>query len=85
MNDDTTPQQYKMVFQQQLKVGWEHLFMGKMASGWRQCWPDKRSWRSSMAHTFMEWGRACQSHRMYEELNKKYKITRLRLKAEAQV
>ena len=30
--DDTIPQHYKTVFQQQTKIGWEHLFMGKMAS-----------------------------------------------------
>ena len=53
--DDTIPQQYKTVFQQQMKLGWEHLFMGKMASRWKQCWPDKKHWHSSIAHTFMEW------------------------------
>ena len=26
-----------------VKVGWEHLFMGKMASGWRHCWPEKNT------------------------------------------
>ena len=62
--------------------------MGKMVSGWRQCWPDKKHWRSSIAHTFMEWGRACWSHRnsiLYGERKDKYKIMRLRLKAEAHV
>ena len=42
--DETIPKQYKTAFQQQTKLGWEHLFMGKMASGWKQCWPDKRHW-----------------------------------------
>ena len=28
--DKTIPHQYKTVFQQQAKLGWEHLFMGKM-------------------------------------------------------
>ena len=36
------------------ELGWEHLFMGKMASEWRQCWPDKMFWRLSIVHTFME-------------------------------
>ena len=88
LNDDTNPQQYKTAFQQQMKVGWEHLLMGKMASGWRQCWPDKTCWRSSITHTFMEWGRACWSYRnivLYEEHKDKYKITRLQLKAKIQV
>ena len=58
LNDEMTPQHYKTAFQQQTKIGWEQLFMGKMASGWRQCWLDKTYWRSSIAHTFMEWGRA---------------------------
>ena len=88
LNDDRIPQQYKTAFQQQMKVGWEHLFMEKMASSWGQCWPDKKYWRSSISHTFMEWGRAYWSHRnsiLYGERKDKYKITRLRLKAEAQV
>ena len=88
LNDEAIPQQFKTVFQQQTKIGWEHLFMGKMASGWRQWWPDKTYWRSSIAHTFMEWGRACWSHRnniLYGERKDNYKITRLQLKAEAQV
>ena len=62
--------------------------MRKMASGWRQCWPDKTNWRSSIAHTFMEWGRACCRHRnstLYGERKDKYTMTRLRLTAEAQV
>ena len=88
LNDDMIPQQHKTAFQQQMKVGWEHLFMGEIASRWRQCWPDKTYWRPSIAHTFMEWGRAWRSHRnsiLDEERKDKCKITRLRLKAEAQV
>ena len=37
LNDKMTPQQYKTSFQQQMKIGWERLFMGKMVRGWRQC------------------------------------------------
>ena len=37
LNDKTIPQQFKMAFQQQTKLGWEQLFMGKMACEWRQC------------------------------------------------
>ena len=62
--------------------------MGKMASRWKHCWPDKKHWCSSIAHTFMEWDRACWSHRniiLYGKHKDQYKITRLRLKAEAQV
>ena len=42
--------------------------------------------RSSIAHTFMVWGRVCWSHRhsiLYGERKDKYMMTRLRLKAEA--
>ena len=88
LNDEAIPQQYKTAFQQQTKIGWEQLFMGKMASWWRQCWPDKTYWRANIAHTFMEWGRACWRHRnsiLYGEYTEKYKMTRLRLKAEAKV
>ena len=88
LNDEITLQQYKMVFQQQTKIGWEQLFMGKMASRRRQCWLNKTYWRLSIAHTFMEWGKVCWRHRnsiLYGERKDKYKMTRLRLKAEAQV
>ena len=60
--DKTIPHLYKTAFQQKIKLGWVHLFMEKMASGWKQCWLDKKHWRSNIAHTFMEWGRACWSH-----------------------
>ena len=63
--------------------------MGKVASGWKHCWPDKKYWRLSIAHTFMEWGRACwmsnKNSKLFGERKDKYKITRMRLKAEAQV
>ena len=88
LNDKTTPQQYNTAFQQQMKIGWEQLFMRKMVNGWRQRWLDKTYWRSSIAHTFMEWGRACWSHRnsiLYREHKDKYKVIRLGLKAEAYV
>ena len=88
LDDETIPQQYKTAFQQQTKIGWEQLFMGKMACGWRHCWPDKNYWRASIAHTYMEWGRACWRHQnsiLYGEYTDKYKMTRLRLKAEAKV
>ena len=82
------PQQYKTAFQQQTKLGWKHLFMGKMASGWKHCWPYKKHWLSSIAHTFKEWGRTCWVHRnskLFGECKDKYKTMRMRLKAEAQV
>ena len=88
LNDKTITQQYRTEFQQPTKIGWEHLFIGKMASGRRQYWLNKTYWQLSIAHTIMEWGRACWSHRniiLYGERKDKYKITRLRLKAEAQV
>ena len=61
--------------------------MGRMVSGWRQCWSDKKYWCSSIAHTFMEWGRAWWSHRnsiLYGERKDKHNIMQIRLKAEAQ-
>ena len=54
LDDKTIPHQYKTAFPQQTKIGWEQLFMGKMACGWRQCWPDKKYRRANIAHTFME-------------------------------
>ena len=88
LNDETIPQQFKMVFQQQTKLGREQLFMGKMASRWRQCRPDNTYWRSIIAHTLMLWGRACWRHRnctLYRECKDRYMMTRLHLMAEAQV
>ena len=66
-------------------IGWEQLFMGKMARGWRQCWLEKTYWRSGIAFTFMGWGRACWGHcncTLYVEWQDKYKMTRLWLTTE---
>ena len=90
LNDNRIPQHYKTVFQQQRKVGWEHLFMGKMASadGDNVGQTKNTGARASRTHIWMEWGRACWSHRnsiLYGERKDKYKSTRIRLKAEAQI
>ena len=88
LNDDSTPQHFKLAFKQQTKLGWEQLFIGKMARGWRQCWPDKIYWRSSIAFTLMDWGRVCWRHRnrtLYGKRQDEYKMTRLWLTTEAHV
>ena len=43
LNAKTIPQQFKTAIQQQTEIGWEQLFMGKMASRWRQCWRKKHT------------------------------------------
>ena len=55
LNDDTTPQHFKMAFKQQTMIVSKQLFMGMMARAWRQCWLDKTYRRSSIVYTFMDW------------------------------
>ena len=78
LNVDTIPQHFEMAFKQQTMIGWEQLFMGKMARGWRQYWPDKTYWRLSIVFTFIGWGRAYWRHHnrtLYGERQDKDKMT----------
>ena len=61
--DTHTPEVYKRAFKQQTLLGWELLFTGKMATGWRDCHTDQAFWRQATAKVFADWGRACWAQR----------------------
>ena len=41
LNDDEINTEYKDAFRQQTVIGWENIFTGKFARGWRKCWTNK--------------------------------------------
>ena len=86
LNDDKIPQHFKRAFKQQTMIGWELLFMGMTARGWRQCWWDNIFleirhcvYIYGMGQSMLE---APQLHTDWRTQNK-YKITRLWLMADA--
>ena len=79
-----------MAFEQQRKLGWSRLFMGYMTNGWRQSMTKltKRNWTAACLRLFLQWGRACWSHRntiLYGPSKKRHQQRRRRLQAEARV
>jgi hypothetical protein len=88
LNDNGIPNEYKVAFRQQTIIGWEYIFTGKFARGWRQCWTEKQQWATKFAILMMKWGRACWSSRntkLFGARNSRYLIQRRRLMAEATV
>ena len=87
MNDDINFE-YKQAFRQHTIIGWENIFTGKFAKGWRNCWIEQHQWATNFAMLMMKWDRACLTSRngtLYGEKPKSYAITRKRLMAEARV
>ena len=88
LNDEKINREYKEAFRQQKIIGWEHIFMGKFAKGWRNCWTEPQQWATKFAILIMTWGRACWTSRNRTLFGKKknsYAITRKRLLAETKV
>ena len=63
LKDDEINLEYKEAFRQQTIIGWEYIFTGKFAKGWRNCWTERRQWATKFAILMMTWGRACWSSR----------------------
>ena len=38
--NDEISMEYKEAFRQQTIIGWEYMFTGKFAKGWRNCWTE---------------------------------------------
>ena len=88
LNNDEINMAYKEVFRQQTIIGWEYIFMGKFAKGWRNCWTEHRQWATKFAILMMTWDGACWTSRnktLFGEKENNYVITRKRLLAEAKV
>ena len=81
LNDDEINMEYKEAFRQQTIIGWEYIFTGKFAKGWRNCWTERRQWATKFAILMMTWGRACWSSRnstLFGEKTNSYAIQRKR-------
>ena len=88
LNNDEINTEYKEAFRQQTIIGWEYIFMGKFAKGWRNCWTECRQWATKFAILMMTWARACWSYSnrtLFGEKTNSYAIQRKRLMAEAKV
>ena len=48
LNNDKINMEYKEAFRQQTIVGWEYIFTGKFAKGWRICWIKCWQWAKKM-------------------------------------
>ena len=46
----------KEEFTQQMAVGWEDLFMGRMAIGWRRTTEKLKPWTTKFMNLKIEWG-----------------------------
>ena len=49
LNDDEINTEYKYAFRQQTIIGWEYIFTGKFAWGWRKCWTEQQQWTAKFA------------------------------------
>ena len=56
LNDHEIPNEYKVAFRQQTIIGWEYIFTGKFARGWRKCWTEQQQWATKFAILMMKWG-----------------------------
>ena len=73
-----------------LNNDWSRIFMGYMTDGWRRSTAKltKRNWTAACLRLFLQWGRACWSHRntiLYGPSKKRHQQRRRRLQAEARV
>ena len=71
LNDDEINTEYKEAFRQQPIIGWEYIFIGKFAKGWKNCWTERGQWATKFAILMMTWGRACWSSRNSTTFGKK--------------
>ena len=70
-------------------MGWTKIFMSFFTSSWRTSTEKlDRPWVASCTRLFLEWGRACWTHRnnhLYGPSKKRHQQKRQRLQAEARV
>ena len=69
----------KEAFIQQMEMGWEDLFMGRKAIGWRIAKVKLKSWISKFMNLMIEWGRSCWTNRnemIYGEKRHRYTLER---------
>ena len=56
--DTSLREDAKEAFIQQMEMSWEHLFMGRMAIGWRSATEKLKPWITKFMNLMIEWGRS---------------------------
>ena len=89
LNDTTINEARRLAFEQQTKIGWSRLFLGLMMIEWSRSTANlEHQWTSSCLRLFLDWGRACWTHRNYllfGPASARRQQRRKRLQAEARV
>ena len=88
LNNDEINLEYKEAFRQQTIIGWEYIFTGNFAKGWRNSWMEHQQWPTKFAILMMKWDRACWSSRsktLFGKRSNRYLIKQRRLMTEAKV
>ena len=78
----------KEAFIQQMEIGWEDLFMGRMAFGWRSATEKVKPWITKFMNLVIEWRQSCWTARngmIYGEQRQRYTLERKRLQEVARV
>ncbi len=78
----------KEAFIQQMEMGWEDLFMGRMAIGWRSATEKVKPWITKFMNLMIECGRSCWTVRngmIFGEKRQWYTVERKRLQEMARV
>ena len=69
----------KEAFIRQMEMGWEDLFMGRMAIGWRSATEKVKPWITKCMNLMIEWERLCWTARngmIYGEKRQRYTLER---------
>ena len=89
ITDETIREDRRAAFTQQTRIGWTKIFLGYFTTSWRTSTENLEfPWVASCIRLFLDWGRACWTHRnnhLYGPSKKRHKQKRQRLQAEARV
>ena len=88
LEDTSFREDAKEAFIQQMEMGWENLFMGRMAIGSRSATEKLKPWITKFMNLMIEWGRSCWANicgMIYGEKLQCYTMERKRLQEKARV
>ena len=64
LEDPSFREDAKEAFIQQMEMGWEDLYIGRMAIGWRRTTEKLKPWTTKFMNLMIEWGQSCQQLEM---------------------
>ena len=88
LEDPSFREDAKEAFIQQMEMGWEDLFMGRMAIRWRSAMEKVKPWITKFMNLMIEWWRSCSTNRngiIYGEKQQCYTMERKQLQEEARM